>query len=295
MLERLRALFALLAFEQFLTRDHDVATLLVELDDGDLDGLALHAVQITDGAQIDLRPWQKSAGAHDIDGQPALDAIDDDGLDGLPLVVRFLNFVPGMNALRLLVREIDVAFLGLTLVAHYVDFVAGLEPRIAFVVENFRERQHAFRLGTDVDDHVGARQLEHGAFDHTVFADGFFGFRGESFERGGKVFAGGGGLLIRVSRRGCVLVGSSDVLLGRRWLGFGNDSGGVGVVSGGVVEQGHASLLSLALGAGDAGSAADCWSESLGCVWPTLASGLVTIPAAGRFTEIPRPKGTLRL
>ena len=33
--------------------------------------------------------------------------------------------------------------------------------------------------------------------------------------------------------------------------------------------------MNLALGAGDAGSAlADCWSESFGCVGPTLASEL---------------------
>jgi hypothetical protein len=45
--------------------------------------------------------------------------------------------------------------------------------------------------------------------------------------------------------------------------------------AGGVVEQGHASLMNLALGAGDAGTCvADCWSDSLGCVWLTLASEL---------------------
>jgi len=35
--------------------------------------------------------------------------------------------------------------------------------------------------------------------------------------------------------------------------------------------------------------------ESFGCGGLTLASELETIPAVGRFTENPRPKGTLRL
>ena len=156
-LERLGALLVLLAFEQVLARDDDVAALLVQLDDRDFDGLALHAVQIADGAQVNLRAGQKRVRAENVDGQAALDAVDDDGLDRLLLVVRLLDFFPGVNALRLLVREVDVAFLGLALVAHHVDLVAGLELGLALVIEHFRQRQHAFRLGADIDDHVGAR------------------------------------------------------------------------------------------------------------------------------------------
>jgi hypothetical protein len=83
--------------------------------------------------------------------------------------------------------------------------------------------------------------------------------------------------------------------LGRRGLGFSYDgAGGFGVVGGGLVEQGHASLMNLALGAGDAGiCVADCWSESLGCGGLTLASELVTIPAAGRFYREPASKREL--
>src|SRR2546430_16546329 len=108
MLEGLRALFALLAFQQLLARDDDVAALLVELDDGDLNGLTLHAIEIADGTQVDLRAWQEGAGAHDIDRETALDAIDDDGLDWLLLVVGFLNFVPGMASLCLRIRAVNV-------------------------------------------------------------------------------------------------------------------------------------------------------------------------------------------
>src|SRR5580704_14490637 len=47
------------------------------------------------------------------------------------------------------------------------------------------------------------------------------------------------------------------------------------MVSGGVVEQGHASRLCLALGAGRIRAClADCWSESFGCGGLTLASEL---------------------
>ena len=55
------------------------------------------------------------------------------------VVVSLLDVVPRAQALGLLVREVDVAFLGLALFAHHVDFVAGLEPGLALVVQNFRQ------------------------------------------------------------------------------------------------------------------------------------------------------------
>ena len=128
--------------------------------------------------------------AVNVDRQTALDAIDHDRLDRLLLVVRLLNFFPGVDALRLLVRQPDVSLLGFALIAHDIDFVAGLELWLALVVQNFREREHAFRLCADVDYHVRAGELQHRAFDDAVFADRFFGLSGEGLERGGEILAG---------------------------------------------------------------------------------------------------------
>src|SRR5579871_1716431 len=186
-LQGLGALFILLAFEQVLARDHDVAALLVELDHGDFDGLALHAVQVTDGPEVHLGAGQEGMCAMDVDRQAALDAVDDDGLDGLLVVVSLLDYFPGVNALRLLVREADVAFFGLALDAHDVDFIAGLELGIALMVEDLRERQHAFRLGADIDHDMGTGQLQHRALDDAIFTHGLFGFGGESLKDRGEV------------------------------------------------------------------------------------------------------------
>ena len=192
MFERFRALFSLLAFEQLFARDDDVAALFVQLDDRDFDGLAFHAIEIPDGPQVHLRAGQEGVRSEDVDRQSALDAVNDDGLDWLFLVIGLLDLFPGMNALGLLVRKRDVTFLGLALVAHHVDFVARLKLWLAFVIEDLRKRQHAFRFRADIYDHMGGRELKHGAFDHAVFADRLFGFGGEGLERRGEVFAGGG-------------------------------------------------------------------------------------------------------
>ena len=111
----------------------------------------------------------------------------DHGLDRLLLVVGLFNFFPGVHALRLLVRKVDVALFRLALVAHDVDFVAGLELRLALVIEHFRQRQHAFRLGADIHDHMSAGQLQNRALDDAVFTDRFFGLGGEGLQRGGEV------------------------------------------------------------------------------------------------------------
>src|SRR5580658_2510332 len=281
-LKRLRAFFILLAFEQVFARDDDVAALLVQLDDHDLKGLALHAIEIANGPQVYLRARQESVRAKNIDGKAAFNAVNNHGIDWLLFVVGLLDLFPGVNALRLLVREVDVAFLGLALLAHHIDFVAGLELGLALVIEHFRQRQHAFRLGTDIDDHVGRGELQHRAFNDAVFTDRFFGFGGEGLQHGGEVL-GGGGLFFcsfvvcgRVGRSGSRMrlgggVGGGGgslngfglvLLLCRRF--FGCDSGvRFGVVGGGLVEQGYASLIR------DAGACfADCWTSRLVVVGP---------------------------
>ena len=128
MLQRLGALLRLLFFQQLLARDDDVAALLVQLDDADFDLVALQAIEIAHRAQIDLRAGQEGARAQDVDRQAALDAIDDARLDRGLLVVGLLDLVPGAQALRLLMGEMDVAFFGVARFAHDVDFIAGAAP-----------------------------------------------------------------------------------------------------------------------------------------------------------------------
>ena len=78
--------------------------------------------------------------------------------------------------------EVDVPFLGFTFVAHYIDFVTRLELGLAFVIQHFSQRQHAFGLRADVHDDVGRSKLQDGAFENIVLARGFFCFGGESLQ-----------------------------------------------------------------------------------------------------------------
>src|ERR1043166_1596241 len=95
---------------------------------------------------------------------------------------------PGRNALGFLVREGDLPLFSRTLVPHHVDLVTGLELRLALVIKNFRQGQHAFRLGADIDNNMRRRQLQHRALDHAIFTHRLFGFTGEILQDGGEIF-----------------------------------------------------------------------------------------------------------
>ena len=193
-IERLGALLRLLFFQQLLARDHDVAALLVQLDDANFDLVALQAIEIAHRAQIDLRTRQEGARAQDVDRQAALDAIDDAHLDRRLVVEGLLDLVPGAQPLRLLVGEVDVALFGVAGLAHDGDLVAALDRDVAFVVLKLRHRNYALRLVADVHHHVLRRDLQHRAGDDLLFVQGRFGLGLLLFERlegGGEIFHAG--------------------------------------------------------------------------------------------------------
>src|SRR6266481_5757863 len=187
--EGFAALFILLFFQKLFARDYDVAAFLVELDDGDFHRLALHTIQIPYRTQVHLRARQEGVRPLNIDGQPALDPLHNDALDRLLFVVSALNLVPRPQPLCLQVREVDVALFGFALLSHHVDLGPGLELGLALVIENLRDRHHAFGFRPDIDDDVGRRQFHHCAFDYVILANRFLGFGLEVLEGGGEIIA----------------------------------------------------------------------------------------------------------
>src|SRR5688572_17309088 len=75
-LERRLLLLGVLLFEEDLAREHDVAALLVDLDDAHAELLPLQRIEIADRSNVDLAAGQEGANA-DIHRQAALDPLDD--------------------------------------------------------------------------------------------------------------------------------------------------------------------------------------------------------------------------
>ncbi len=126
-LERVLLLLGVLLLEQRLAREHDVAALLVDLDDAHAQFLAAQRVEVAHRTHVDLRAGQERAHA-DVDREAALDALDDAADDDLALGVGLLDLVPDLHLLGFFAREDDVAFAILGALEQHVDDVAGLRP-----------------------------------------------------------------------------------------------------------------------------------------------------------------------
>ena len=169
-LERVLLLLGVLLFEQRLARQHDVAALLVDLDDAHAQFLAAQRVEVAHGTHVDLRAGQERAHA-DVDRQSALDALDDAADDDLALGVGLLDLVPDLHLLGFFAREDDVAFAILGALEQHVDDVAGLHRDLAVLVEELADRDHALGLVADVDDDFRRGDLEDRALDDLAFRD----------------------------------------------------------------------------------------------------------------------------
>ena len=123
-----------------LARKHDVAALLVDLDDAHPQLLAAQRVEVADRTDVDLRAGQERADA-DVDRQTALDPLDDAADDDLLLGVGLLDLVPDLHLLGFFAREDDVAFAVFGAFEQHVDDVAGLDGDLR------RSRRGTRRLG----------------------------------------------------------------------------------------------------------------------------------------------------
>src|SRR6266849_1394681 len=160
-LQRVLLLFRVLLFEERLSREHDVAALLVHLDHAHAKFLAPERVEIPDRTNVYLGAGQEGTHA-DIHGQAALDPLDDPADDDLALGIGLLDLVPDLHLLGFFAREDEVAFAIFGPLEQHVDNVAGLDGHLAVLVEKFGDGNDALGLVPDVDDHLRRGDLEHG-------------------------------------------------------------------------------------------------------------------------------------
>src|SRR6185437_2610334 len=102
---------------------HDVAPLLIQLDDADTDFLADKAVEVAHRAGIELGAGQEGLDA-DVAGQTAFDALDDAALDDGGLFVGLLELVPQPEAGGALVGEAEATLAGIA-IDDDIDDIAG--------------------------------------------------------------------------------------------------------------------------------------------------------------------------
>ena len=122
------ALLLALLLEHGAAREHDVVARAVELDHLAAELLAEELVEVLHAADVDERRRQEAAHA-EVEDEAALDDLDHAAGDGLALLVRLLDRLPGDLEARALLRE-DQPALGVLLRHHERgDLVADARPR----------------------------------------------------------------------------------------------------------------------------------------------------------------------
>src|SRR6185437_3896260 len=148
-------------------RHHDVIALLVELDDLELERLALEIAGVAHRAHVHQRAGQKSPHVIDLDGEATLDATGDHAGDDLAVVECRLEPRPGARALGLLTRQARLAGAVLDRVERDLDLIARIHLDLTALVLELLERDDSLGLQSDIDDdHVGTDVDHQACQDH---------------------------------------------------------------------------------------------------------------------------------
>ena len=150
--QKVATLLLLGLFEPGATREHDVITVAVELDDLGLDGLSDVRLQLAYTTQLDQRRWQEPAKT-DVHDEATLDDLDDDALDDLVARLQLFDVAPSLFVLGALLRKDQTTFLVFLLQDQALDTLAERDDirGVGIVADReFTSGDDAFRLESDV-------------------------------------------------------------------------------------------------------------------------------------------------
>src|SRR4029077_19474355 len=171
-LEVLHQLLALLGaglLERGAARDDDVAAAAIHLQDLERLRHVHQRGDVADRPDVDLAARQERHGAVEIDGEAALDLVEDDALDLLVALERLLELAPALLAARLVARQHGFAERILDPLEIDLDGVADLELGQPAGAGEFADRDAALGLEADVDDGHVLFDGDDGALDDGPF------------------------------------------------------------------------------------------------------------------------------
>ena len=162
--QQLRPLLGERALDELAPRDDEVAALVGDLDDLELEGLTDVGLELLDRGDLDLRAGEERLDVVDLHDEAAADRALDGAGDDASLDVAVEDLLPADLLVGAALGELDHARLVvLELHDHHRRLVADL--RIGAFAE-LRERHRASGLVADVDEHVVALERRDGPLDH---------------------------------------------------------------------------------------------------------------------------------
>src|SRR6202045_2551544 len=175
-------------FEHRAAPHHDVAAAAIHFQDLERLRIVYQGRDVADRADIDLRAGQEGDRAVEVDGEAALDLVEDDAVHLLVVVEGLLELAPALLAARLVARQHGFAERILDAVEKHLDHVADLDFAFAAGSCEFAQRHAAFGFEADVDDGHVLLDRNNGALDDGAFLQVAAGKR--LVEHRGKIVAG---------------------------------------------------------------------------------------------------------
>src|SRR5450631_3971903 len=145
-LHQLLALLGAGLFQYRAARHHDVAAAAIHLEDLERLRVVHQRCDVADRPDVDLRARQEGHRAVEIDGEAALDLIEDDAVHLLVVVEGLLELAPAFLAARLVARQHGLAERILDAVEKHLDLVTDLEVGFTARAVEFAESHAAFGL-----------------------------------------------------------------------------------------------------------------------------------------------------
>src|SRR6202047_4777943 len=133
-------------FQHGPARHHDVAAAAIHLEDLERLRVVHQRCDVADRTDVDLRARQEGHCAVEIDGEAALDLVEDDAVNFFVVVERLLELAPALLAARLVARQNGFAERILDAVEKHLDLVADLEVAFTAGPGEFTQRHAAFGL-----------------------------------------------------------------------------------------------------------------------------------------------------
>ena len=161
-LERLLLEDRPLLFQDGPAADHDVTARAVELEHREPPPLTDVAIEVAGGADVGVGAWQEGGDA-DVDLETTLHLADDHPLDHALAVERQLDVPPDLELHRLLVRQHDLAGLGVGVLEEDVDRVPFVHRELALTGGEFLTGDLSLGLVADVDRHDVGTDPHHAA------------------------------------------------------------------------------------------------------------------------------------
>src|SRR5690606_36519541 len=133
-------------------RDDDVVAVRIQLDQLELEILALQIGGVANRTHVHQGTRQEGADVLEVDGEATLDLTADDAGDGLALSKGFLEVLPRMSTLEFFAGQAGFPEAVLHRVQSDLDSVADLDFELAVLIEELVSRDDGLGLQSRIDD-----------------------------------------------------------------------------------------------------------------------------------------------